>query len=199
MVTNSQSRKWNIELNSVDKFGLTDEVILEKVKQLASVQYFCLSNLEKTKANNILHKHLYLYSPSPIYFNRLKTLFPTAHIEKAYGSSLENRAYCEKSGKWADEKNKDKLENHIHWTFLNSLRTYYLTLTTEACKRILVEGAKKNMYNITTEEASALSYMLGNGICSAILYQTKEEFSSQYNTYIKYMTGILENIKKDHQ
>ena len=27
-------------------------------------------------------------------------------------------------------KNKDKLENHIHWTFLNSLRTYYLTLTT---------------------------------------------------------------------
>ncbi len=96
-------------------------------------------------------------------------------------------------------KNKDKLENHIHWTFLNSLRTYYLTLTTEACKRILVEGAKKNMYNITTEEASALSYMLGNGICSAILYQTKEEFSSQYNTYIKYMTGILENIKKDHQ
>lgn len=96
-------------------------------------------------------------------------------------------------------KNKDKLENHIHWTFLNSLRTYYLTLTTEACKRILVEGAKKNMYNITTEEASALSYMLGNDICSAILYQTKEEFSSQYNTYIKYMTGILENIKKDHQ
>ena len=55
------------------------------------------------------------------------------------------------------------------------------------------------MYNITTEEASALSYMLGNGICSTILYQTKEEFSSQYNTYIKYMTGILENIKKDHQ
>ena len=111
MVTNSQSRKWNIELNSVDKFGLTDEVILEKVKQLASVQYFCLSNLEKTKANNILHKHLYLYSPSPIYFNRLKTLFPTAHIEKAYGSSLENRAYCQKSGKWSDEKNKDKLES----------------------------------------------------------------------------------------
>ena len=109
MATNSQSRKWNIELNSVDKFGLTDEVILTKVKQLASVQYFCLSNLEKTKANNILHKHLYLYSPSPIYFNRLKTLFPTAHIEKAYGSSLENRAYCEKSGKWTDDKNKEKL------------------------------------------------------------------------------------------
>lgn len=108
MAINSQSRKWNIELNSVDKFGLTDEVILQKVKQLASVQYFCLSNLEKTKANNILHKHLYLYSPSPIYFNRLKTLFPTAHVEKAYGNSLENRAYCEKSGKWAD--NKDKLE-----------------------------------------------------------------------------------------
>ena len=108
MATNTQSRKWNIELNSVDKFGLTDEVILEKVKQLSSVQYFCLSNLEKTKKNNILHKHLYLYSPSPIYFNRLKILFPTAHIEKAYGSSLENKAYCEKSGKWADDK--DKLE-----------------------------------------------------------------------------------------
>ena len=48
------------------------------------------------------HTHIFMFSPSPVRFSTIKARFPTAHIEKAYGSARTNRDYITKSGKWAD-------------------------------------------------------------------------------------------------
>ena len=48
------------------------------------------------------HTHVFMFSPSPVRFSTIKARFPTAHIEKAYGSARTNRDYITKSGKWAD-------------------------------------------------------------------------------------------------
>ncbi len=45
------------------------------------------------------HTHIYIYSKSPIRFSTLKNRLPTAHIEKAYGTSQQNRDYILKTVK----------------------------------------------------------------------------------------------------
>lgn len=61
------------------------------------------------------HTHVFLYSLSPIRFSTIKNRFPTAHIEKAYGSAKENRDYITKSGKWAQG---EKAETSVTGSFL---------------------------------------------------------------------------------
>lgn len=56
---------------------------------------------------NTHHTHLYLCSDSPIRFSTLKKRFPEAHIEKAYGTSAQNREYVFKEGKWINDKKKE--------------------------------------------------------------------------------------------
>ena len=60
------------------------------------------------------HTHIFLLAPSPIRFSTIKNRFPTAHIEKAYGSAKTNRAYILKEGRWADT---DKAETSVPGTF----------------------------------------------------------------------------------
>ena len=60
------------------------------------------------------HTHIILLAPSPIRFSTIKNRFPTAHIEKAYGSAKTNRAYILKEGRWADT---DKAETSVSGTF----------------------------------------------------------------------------------
>lgn len=52
-----------------------------------------------------LHTHLFLnLSPSNCRFSTLKSKFPGAHIEKAMGTSRENRDYIRKDGKWKESE-----------------------------------------------------------------------------------------------
>ena len=60
------------------------------------------------------HTHIFLYSPSPMRFSTIKGRFPTAHIEKAYGSAKDNRDYIRKEGRWADT---EKAETAVPETF----------------------------------------------------------------------------------
>lgn len=61
------------------------------------------------------HTHIYLVTNvSAIRFSTVKSLFPTAHIEPAQGTSEENRAYIQKSGKWAEG---EKGETSVPGTF----------------------------------------------------------------------------------
>ena len=60
------------------------------------------------------HTHIYLYSTSAIRFDTIQRRFPTAHIEKASGTTRENRDYIQKSGKWADT---EKAETSVEGTF----------------------------------------------------------------------------------
>ncbi len=53
------------------------------------------------------HTHIFIYSSSPIRFSTIKDRLPVAHIEKAYGSVIQNRDYVTKTGKWADSDKTD--------------------------------------------------------------------------------------------
>lgn len=53
------------------------------------------------------HTHVFICCKSPVYFNRIKKLFPYAHIETALGTPTENRDYITKTGKWANDPKAD--------------------------------------------------------------------------------------------
>lgn len=112
MINNSQSRKWALVINNPLEQNLTHETISEILLKF-SPTYFCMA--DEISTSKTLHTHIFLFSKSPIRFSTLKTRFPTAHIEKAYGDAQENRAYIRKEGKW---ENTDKAETKISDSFL---------------------------------------------------------------------------------
>lgn len=61
-----------------------------------------------------LHTHIFICCKSPVYFTRIKKLFPEAHIETAQGTPAENRDYITKTGKW---ENDPKADTSIPGTF----------------------------------------------------------------------------------
>lgn len=69
---------------------------------------------DEIASTGTFHTHMFLYSPAPIRFSTIKNRFPVAHIEKAYGSAVQNRDYILKSGKWAED---DKAETAIEGSF----------------------------------------------------------------------------------
>ena len=107
--TNTQSRKWIILLNNPVEHGFDREKITETL-MMFSPDYYCGS--DEIGESGTPHTHIFLYSRSPIRFSTIKSRFSVAHIEQAYGSVLQNRAYIEKSGKWSDsEKASTIVEN----------------------------------------------------------------------------------------
>lgn len=112
MNQNSQSRKWNLVINNPHDCNLTHDVLTGILKQF-SLEYFCLC--DEIASTGTYHTHIFLYSLSPIRFQTIKNRFPTAHIEKAYGTAVENKKYILKDGKW---KNSDKSETSVEGSFL---------------------------------------------------------------------------------
>ena len=111
MPNNSQARKWLLTINNPLDCGLNQSAITEKL-HLFFPDYFCMC--EEISSTGTHHAHVYLSSSSPIRFSTIKNRFPTAHIDKAYGSGMENRDYVKKSGKWA---NSDKAETSVEGSF----------------------------------------------------------------------------------
>lgn len=99
MANVKQARKWLLVINNPHEAGFTHEVITDKLALFAPT-YFCMS--DEIADTGTYHTHIYICSSSPIRFTTIKSRFPTAHIENAYGSSLDNREYITKTGKWAD-------------------------------------------------------------------------------------------------
>ena len=111
MGNNSQARKWSLTINNPQEAGLDHSVIAEILHRF-SPGYFCMA--DEVATTGTYHTHIFMYAPSPVRFTTLKSRFPTAHIEKAYGSAAENRDYVAKSGKWADTS---KAETAVPGTF----------------------------------------------------------------------------------
>ena len=109
--TNPQSRKFLLTINNPQDCGMTHDEIIDRAQRF-NPDYFCLA--DEIGASGTYHTHLYLYSASPMRFTTLKKRFPTAHIDKAIGSSKDNRDYIRKEGKWADT---DKAATRIEGTF----------------------------------------------------------------------------------
>ena len=112
MGNNTQSRKWTMVINNPLEAGLDHNAIIEILHRF-SPAYFCIA--DEIAATGTYHTHVFLYAPSPMRFSTIKNRFPTAHIEKAYGSAADNRDYITKSGKWAGT---DKSETSIPDTFV---------------------------------------------------------------------------------
>ena len=111
MGSNSQSRKWALVINNPSEAGL-DHSAIKEILQRFSPAYYCMA--DETASTGTYHTHLFFYAPSPVRFATIKNRFPTAHIEKAYGTAQENRAYIRKEGRWADT---DKAETAVPGTF----------------------------------------------------------------------------------
>jgi len=110
MSNDTQSRKYQLTINN--PFDFTHKVIIEIIKSnFKSIIYFCMAQ----EKGETLHTHLYMHFSSGVRFSTIKKHFPTAHIEKALGTALENRAYIKKDGKWADDT--EKAETAIPDTF----------------------------------------------------------------------------------
>lgn len=111
MANNSQARKWSLTINNPIKYGFSHDAIKEKLQRFVP-DYFCLA--DEIAQTGTLHTHCFIYSNSPIRFSTLKARFPIAHIEKAYGSAEQNRAYIRKEGKWAES---EKAETSVDGSF----------------------------------------------------------------------------------
>lgn len=111
MGNNTQSRKWSLVINNPLEAGLDHSAIREILHRF-SPAYFCMA--DEIATTGTYHTHIFLYSPSPMRFSTIKGRFPTAHIEKAYGSAKDNRDYIRKEGRWADT---EKAETAVPETF----------------------------------------------------------------------------------
>lgn len=111
MGNNTQSRKWSLVINNPLEAGL-DHAAIREILHRFSPAYFCVA--DEIATTGTYHTHIFLYSPSPMRFSTIKGRFPTAHIEKAYGSAKDNRDYIRKEGRWAET---DKAETSVADTF----------------------------------------------------------------------------------
>lgn len=113
MGSDVQSRKWQLTINNPQEKQLTHEEIKRLIEGFKSIQYYCLSD-EIARTH---HTHVYLLFNNPVRFSTIKNRFEKAHIEKAYGTSIQNRDYVFKEGKWInDKKNETNLsDTHEEW------------------------------------------------------------------------------------
>lgn len=123
----TQSRKYQLTINNpldieleepvgsgtMVRCPFTHDEIKERIGRMKSVVYSCMAD-EMGLEEKTPHTHIYIVARSPIRFSTVKRLFPTAHIESAYGDSQTNRDYVAKQGKWAKS---DKKETCVPGTF----------------------------------------------------------------------------------
>lgn len=110
MADNSQSRKWQLTINNPQEHNITDKLIKETLLKFVP-DYYCMCK-EIGNETKTLHIHIFIYSKSPIRFTTIKNRFPTAHIEKAYGTIQDNIDYVRKTGKF-----ENKAETSIEGSF----------------------------------------------------------------------------------
>ena len=113
LAQNPQSRKWQITLNNAEDKGFNHERIKEELQKLKPIIYWCKAS-EIGLEEKTPHTHIYLACSSPVRFSTLKNLFEAAHIERANGTSQDNRNYILKSGKWENTK---KAETSVEGSF----------------------------------------------------------------------------------
>ncbi len=108
------SRKWQLTFNNPQEHGWTHDKIREVLRTFKTLCYGCMAD-ETGAGEHTPHTHLFInLAPSNCRFSTLKSKFPGAHIEKALGTSRENRDYILKDGKW---KESEKGTTSIEGTF----------------------------------------------------------------------------------
>ncbi|WP_312939588.1 hypothetical protein [Oscillibacter sp.] len=105
MKKDTRHRKYQLTINNPDEDWTHDKIraALDEMQ----LKYWCMAD-EIGLKEETPHTHVFFVAKTAaIRFSTVKGLFPTAHIEPAQASSAENRAYVQKSGKWAEDKKAD--------------------------------------------------------------------------------------------
>lgn len=115
MKQDSRSRKWQITINNPEDKDYTHENIEEALQRFNSILYWCMS--DEVGENGTYHTHIYLVLNNAIRFSTMQQRFNGAHFEIARGSSVDNRDYIFKLGKWKQhKKHETNLEaTHKEW------------------------------------------------------------------------------------
>lgn len=114
MANDPASRKWQLTFNNPTEHGWTHDKIKSVLETFNHLAYWCMSDEQGLKEATH-HTHLFVnLAPTNCRFSTLKKKFEGAHIEKANGTSQQNKDYVQKSGKWADN---EKGETSIEGTF----------------------------------------------------------------------------------
>lgn len=95
----TQCRKWQITINNPQEKGLIHDKITEELQALKSIVYYCMAD----ELGQTHHTHIYCAFSSAVRFSTLKARFPEAHLEAAKGTSVQNREYIQKTGKWEND------------------------------------------------------------------------------------------------
>lgn len=106
-----QARKYQGTINNPLDAGFTHNVIAERLQRF-SPEYYCMA--DEVASTGTFHTHFFVFANSPIRFSTMKNRFPTAHIEKAFGTVRENRDYIRKEGKFFDTA---KAETSVEGSF----------------------------------------------------------------------------------
>jgi hypothetical protein len=138
------SRKWQLTFNNPAEHGWTHEKIREVLDTFPTLCYWCMAD-EIGGEQQTYHTHLFLnLAPSKCRFSTLKSKFPGAHIEKAFGTSRENRDYIMKDGKWKDsEKGTTSVEGTFEEFGECPEETPGKSKETERILEMLKDGADK--------------------------------------------------------
>lgn len=110
-MANTKARKYQLTFNNPEEHRVSHNSINESMKNLRW-EYYCLC--DEIGDSETPHIHLFFYCANAVSFDRVKKLFPSAHIESARGSCQENRDYIRKEGKFLD---CEKKESNIIETF----------------------------------------------------------------------------------
>lgn len=111
-MSDTQSRKWSLVINNPLEHNVTREVIVDRLNSLFPT-YYCIS--DEVSKSGTPHTHIFIYRQSPIRFQTLKKKYPTAHLDKAYGTVQENKEYVAKTGKWeGTEKEETKVDGSFY-------------------------------------------------------------------------------------
>ncbi|MCI9293652.1 MAG: IS30 family transposase [Lawsonibacter sp.] len=143
-VRDTFSRKWQLTFNNPKEHGWTHEKIREVLDTFPTLCYWCMAD-EIGGEQQTYHTHLFLnLAPSKCRFSTLKSKFPGAHIEKAFGTSRENRDYIMKDGKWKDsEKGTTSVEGTFEEFGECPEETPGKSKETERILEMLKDGADK--------------------------------------------------------
>lgn len=98
-----RSRKYLLTINNPTEHGFPHPAIISLMENF-KYSYYCLC--DEIGENGTYHTHLYFVCQNAVDFEKVKKFFPVAHIDKAFGTSSQNRDYIRKEGKYADSEKK---------------------------------------------------------------------------------------------
>jgi hypothetical protein len=192
---NTQSRKWQLTINNPLEHDLNHEKIKNVLLDMKPLEYFCMAD-EKGLEEETPHTHLYIHFNKPVRFSTIKNAFPSAHIEQARGTALQNRDYIAKQGKWEnDDKHGTKIEGtYEEWGEMPVERQGARNDLVE-----MVEGIENGKTNcqLVRENPNNLRYMQHmNQYRQDMLHETyRDVFRTMY---VEYVYGETEVGKTRH-